>query len=118
MTEEREPVSLERQRRVAHNEALYRAVNEQVEQLNDAFADLTGDFAIICECGDLQCMDEIRVPRKVYEHARASSHRFILKPGHQMDDVEDVIETHHDFLMVEKAPPTSRRVAEETDPRR
>jgi hypothetical protein len=118
MMEERGPVSEERQRRVGHNEALYRSVNERIEELNETFGAVAGDFSVVCECGDLGCMEQIRVARDVYEHARASSHRFIVKPGHEMDDVEDVVETHLEYVLVEKAPATSRRVAEDTDPRR
>ena len=117
MTGEPEPVSEERQRRVGHNEALYRSLNERIEELNETFATVAGDFSVICECGDLRCIEQIRIPQAVYEHARASSYRFIVKPGHEIDDVEDVVETHIEYVLVEKAPAASRRIAEETDPR-
>lgn len=112
-----EPVGEERQRRIGHNEALYRQVNERIETLNETFDALAAGFSIVCECGDLHCMEQIRVPGDVYERTRSNAHQFIVKPGHEIDDVEAVVDDHSEFLIVEKALPTSRRVAEDTDPR-
>jgi hypothetical protein len=36
-------------------EALFRVVNERLEGVNEAFALMTEDFAIVCECGDRTC---------------------------------------------------------------
>jgi hypothetical protein len=107
----------ERLRRVGHNEALFRQVNEQVEEVNDAFSNLTNAFAIVCECGDSGCIEQIKVPPAMYERTREDSTHFIVKPGHQAEDVEDVIETQDDYVIVEKSPPAAREIAEETDAR-
>ena len=104
-------------RRVGHNEALYRQVNERVEDLNEAFGAVTGDFAIVCECGDLECMEQITVPHAVYERTRANPSRFILKPGHDAQDLEQIVETERDYVIVEKSFAAARRLAEQTDPR-
>ena len=107
----------ERTARVGHNEALYRQVNERVEDLNEAFGSITGEFAIVCECGSLHCMEQITVSREVYERTRENPIRFILRPGHEAQDVEGVVDSDGDYVIVEKEPPTARRIAEETDPR-
>jgi hypothetical protein len=110
-------MSDERKRRVGHNEALFRQVNERIEDLNDAFGGITGEFLIVCECGNLECNEQIGVSRAVYERARASPTQFILKRGHEASDLESVVDGENDYLIVEKLVPEGRRFAERTDPR-
>ena len=107
----------EQARRVGENQALYRQVNERLEELNDALGSVSGVFAILCECGDLECAEQVDVPRDVYEATRRYEARFILKPGHEIDQVEHVLDRHESFIVVEKDPGPARRVAEETDTR-
>ena len=107
----------ERSRRVGHNEALYRQVNERIEDLNEAFGAVTGDFAVVCECGDLDCKEQIRVSREAYEGARAHPTRFLVRRGHELPEVEHVVDRADDYVVVEKDAPEAVRFAEETDPR-
>ena len=107
----------ERTRRVGQNEALYRQVNERIEDLNDAFGEVSGEFAVVCECGDLYCMEQITFARTDYERTRANPNRFILRPGHEAPDVEQIVERGPGYVVVEKASPDARRHAGETDPR-
>ena len=37
----------ERTKKVARNEAMYREVNERIEDLNDAFSEMSGQFAVV-----------------------------------------------------------------------
>ena len=110
-------MSDERMRRVGENEALYRQVNERIEDLNEAFATITDDFKVVCECGDLGCMEQIGVAREAYERIRANAHHFIVKHGHEVPDVETPVADHGDYVVVEKHRGPPRRIAEETDPR-
>ena len=66
----------ERLRRIADNEALFRSVNERVQEINDAFAPSTDRFEIVCECGDIQCTEQISVSPSAYEAVRAESALF------------------------------------------
>ena len=110
-------MSDERARRVGHNEALFRAVNERIEELSDAFETEGEAFTVVCECGELSCTDHIDVPPAEYERIRQNPERFIVKSGHEVPDIEHVVEADDDYRVVEKDPPEARRVAEETDPR-
>ena len=107
----------ERIRRVGQNEALYRLVNERIEKLSPGIAEMTGAFGVVCECAALDCRTQIMVTPKVYEQTRASSHHFIVLPGHQIDDLEAVIADHDTFLVIEKTPQEARQLAERMDPR-
>ena len=108
----------ERARRIGLNEALFRHVNEKIERLNDAFALLGDDFTVICECGDIACIEQLTVTRPVYERTREKPAWFFVKPGHQEEDVERVIEEGAGFWIVEKRPGIPAQIAEETNPRR
>ena len=107
----------ERIRRVGENEALYRLVNEQIHALIPGVAATTGDFSVICECGTLDCKAQIVVTREVYEQTRAQSDHFIVLRGHQLGDLEAIVEDHETFFVIEKIPAEARRLAEEMDPR-
>ena len=107
----------ERTRRVGQNEALYRQVNEQIEEVRETFGLFTGTFSIVCECGELRCAEPITLSREAYERTRANPSWFIVKPGHEIPDVEAVVEREADYLVVEKHPGEAERVAEDTDPR-
>jgi hypothetical protein len=104
-------------RRVGENQALYRQVNERLEELNDSFGSVSGVFSILCECGELDCAEQLEVPREAYEATRRYEARFIVKPGHEIDEVEHLLERHDGYAVVEKDPGPARRVAEETDTR-
>lgn len=109
----------ERARQLADNEALYRKLNERVEDLNTEFAPLTRDFVISCECADLHCMDQISVSTDSYERARSSSTWFIVKSGHEAADIERIVERPGDgtYVLIEKVVREARRIADATDPR-
>ncbi len=109
----------ERTRRVGHNEALFRQVNERIEDLNEAFGGITGEFLIVCECGRLDCTEQVGVSRSVYERTRQNPSQFILKPGHEQNDLEHVVDGDGDgdYVIIEKDVPEARRLAERTDPR-
>jgi hypothetical protein len=110
-------MSDERARRVGHNEALFRQVNERIEDLTEAFATPSETFAVVCECGDLDCTEHVDLPPAVYERTRQNPTRFVVKAGHEIPDLEHIVEADDDYRVIEKDPPEAKRVAEETDPR-
>jgi hypothetical protein len=107
----------ERERRLALNEALFREVNERVEDMTKTFESPTGTLEIFCECGDRACTDRLSVPTDVYEHVRSDPTHFLLRAGHEDTTVEHVIETHDSYIVVEKDGTDVERVVEQTDPR-
>jgi hypothetical protein len=52
-----------------------------------------------------------------YERVRSDSRRFVIVPGHEVPDVETVIERNDGWAIVEKVPEVAD-VVEELDPRR
>jgi len=106
----------ERARRVGENEALFRAVNEQVRELNRRF-DAPDGLVVVCECGLFDCMERLELRADEYEALRASGTRFAVKAGHVAPDVERVVDRKERFWVVEKIEEDPARLARETDPR-
>jgi len=107
---------VERQIRIAANEALFREVNEQREQLNSG-GSRQERLEVVCECGSGSCSEPIPVRINDYEIVRSHSTWFIVKPGHEIEDVEDVVQWHQAFYVVEKRAGRAAELAEEVDPR-
>jgi hypothetical protein len=100
--------------RAARNEALFRAVNEEIRAVDRRFGNaLTSEF--VCECANDGCVERLPVPRDVYTAVRSEPTRFILAPGHERLELERVVERHDRFFVVEKTG-TAAREAERLDP--
>lgn len=92
----------ERSRRIADNEGRFRALNDRLSRDLQAHVAPEELIVFVCECGDLDCREGIELRCEEYEQVRASSRHFAVKPGHELPDVEDVIERRDRFLVVEK----------------
>ena len=99
-------------KRVGVNEALFREVNERIDQLQDELG--TGStFEIVCECGDAACVERLTITSEAYEALREDVHHFAVMPGHERPDVERTVERRGDYLVVEKTDPDAASAAEE-----
>jgi hypothetical protein len=107
----------ERARRVGMNEALFREVNERIENLAEEFGVAAGSITVVCECGDGTCTERLEVEKAVYERVRSDAHRFLVAPDHELPDVETVVERLGSCVVVSKDRGMPEHVAEETDPR-
>jgi hypothetical protein len=104
----------EGRQRVAMNEATFRTVNEGIE----AEQDPAGLLTFLCECGRLGCNRLIKLTRPEYEAVRADSRTFAILDGHEILDVEDVVERADRYIVVRKHGAPEAEVVERTDPRR
>jgi hypothetical protein len=104
----------ERSDRLARNEAMFRSVNERVEEVVQPGAEEEIDF--LCECGDSGCAEKMTLSRHEYEQVRADGAQFAVHPGHEIREIEDVVLRAKRFLVVRKHPEEAE-IAEETDPR-
>jgi hypothetical protein len=101
--------------RIARNEVSFRNVNEGIER-GQWPGDEDAPVAFRCECAKLGCNELISLTTSEYEHVRSSGRRFVMLPGHQIPEVEIVVETFDSYIVVEKRE-ESGRLAEATDPR-
>jgi hypothetical protein len=71
----------------------------------------------VCECGDASCSEQIELDLPTYERIRAEPTLFIVRRGHEIPDVEDVVEQHEGFDVVRKHEGGPAELARERDPR-
>ena len=105
----------ERTRRIGMNEALFREINESLEELNERFSELDSGFVIVCECGDETCTDRINLSAVHYQELRADARQFAVVPGHEILDVEIVATRREGYNVVRKRSGLPSAIAEATD---
>jgi hypothetical protein len=103
--------------RVAVNEAMFREINERIESIGDGLGVGTGTISAVCECGELMCVEQMQVTLGEYERIRRDPALFMLVPGHELPDVEEVVDRVDGYNVVRKDPGEGERIAEATDPR-
>jgi hypothetical protein len=103
------------QRRIAANESAFREVNEAIERgLWQGEADSLVAFR--CECASLDCDRLVELTPNEYEHVRSDPRRFFLLRGHELPEVEVVVETNERYVVVEKVA-VAGATAQANDPR-
>ena len=95
---------VERARRRAENENLFREGGADVDKLD-----------LHCECGENACAERLAVSVPDYLRVRKWDGRFLLVPGHEDEELENVVERHKSWLVVQThepfraLPPDERR---------
>ena len=105
-----------RAQRLAENEALFRAANERVAEWEERDR-IEAVEPYFCECADPECGGKVELRGSDYERVRSNAALFFVVPGHEIPDLERVIESYSDWSVVEKFEPEAREVAAKTDPR-
>lgn len=103
------------ERRQIENEMIFRRVNEAVIQnLVDVDAEhtknntlhLLWDQTILiqfqCECSDENCSVRIPLTLKDYQAIHVDRNTFIVKPNHQVDPIEKVVQVEESYSIVKK----------------
>jgi hypothetical protein len=106
-----------RQQRVAKNEALFRQVNERIEEINEKREAVQSESDFLCECGDDDCTAPVSLTLAEYEEIRSDPTHFLIAHGHEVVDVETVIRQTDRYAVVKKFAGEAQRIAIETDPR-
>jgi hypothetical protein len=109
-----------REERLGENEALFREVNERIAEVAEEFLEIGARDTPVefnCECGMPDCTEQISMTLVEYEAVRAKPTRFAVVPGHEVPDVERVVDRHPNYLLVEKVEDDAEEVARESDPR-
>jgi hypothetical protein len=103
-------------RKIGRHQSLFREVNERIDELAETF-DLRDEVPILCECGIADCNERIVLTQAEYDNLRRVATHFAVLPGHDIPDVERVVEENDRFVVVEKFG-ESAIVAIKLDPRR
>jgi hypothetical protein len=101
-----------RDKRLAQNEALFREVNERVQE----HAGDTGLHHYLCECANSDCTFRITLPAEEYEAVRADARQFLVLPLHYTPEIEELVAEQNGYWIVRKTGEEGEYV-ERLDPR-
>ena len=90
----------ERLERQAQNEAMFRAVNREIETASKEVGDT--ELEVLCECGREGCREVIVVTATVYDSIHGQQDRFLLVAGHETPEIERVVESSGEYVIVDK----------------
>lgn len=95
--------------RIAENEVRVRDVNELIAEktadlADDGLAPGNDRSEFLCACGRPGCAATISLTKKEFEDAHAADDQFVVSPGHEMPEIEFVVDRHHHYLVVKKKP--------------
>jgi len=83
----------ERERRAARNQLLFREVNERIASLAErALLPEVAPIEVTCECVDISCTRTIQISLHEFAEIDRATNRFLVVPGHELPDVEYVVE--------------------------
>jgi len=105
-----------REERLARNESLFREINERVREIAAAHGTDRHLYSFHCECSNTDCTLRVTVAVSDYERVRAHGSRFLVATGHNLPDIERVVEQHETWWVIEKEG-AAGDLAEELDPR-
>jgi hypothetical protein len=109
----------ERARRIGLNEALFRQVNEKIQEVGERLGSTEEEPAheLLCECGNSNCTEQVSISPEAYQRIRSDPALFFIVPGHDVPEVEVVMAEAASYQIVRKRPGTPEDIAEATDPR-
>ena len=92
---------MNRDERLARNETAFREVNEGIRAAAGA-SEPHDKWEFICECSITGCTDVIELTLPEYEHVRKLATAFALRPGHEIVEIEKIVERFDGFIVVHK----------------
>lgn len=95
----------ERERRAARNENMFRQVNERLHVLAGIDRSPEPLERFVCECAESGCSHVVELTTDEYRSVRSEGARFLVAPDatHTEPRVEEVIERHERYWVVEKS---------------
>lgn len=100
---------------MAQNEALFREVNEHVNDVATRRGSGT-DYDYLCECANADCTFRLTLTPREYESVRADAAQFVVLPEHYTPEVETVVAKTDGYWLVRKTGEAGDYV-ESIDPR-
>jgi hypothetical protein len=98
--------------KAARNQALWREVNERIK----AVAETSGEVDFLCECAMMDCTETVTMSMAEYERIRSSPTEFPIKVGHDLPEIESVVEASDGYVVVQKKGAAAEEAAR-LDPR-
>ncbi len=105
----------QRDRSLTQNEIRFREANERAAR-RDPREPAPVWIDLVCECSDRDCTKSLTMRFSEYEWLRQNPWHFTVLPGHEAPAIEDAVERHGAYVIVEKHAETHHQV-EAADPR-
>ena len=102
-----------REERLGKNEVVLRDINDRIREGTTPSPDERAIF--LCECGRDDCEETVAMTAHDYEVVRSDPRRFFLVPGHEIEEVERVVEERERYSIAEKFG-AAGDIAAENDP--
>src|SRR6478672_10601658 len=94
-------------RRLRENEDLMEGLNERMrssvqEIRREMDEDPDAPFGFFCECSALDCRERILIAPSRLREIHRDSDRFVILPGHELPEVERIVDQEGGYLIVRK----------------
>ena len=89
------------------NEELMEELNRRMERTLEEIREEDDDdpdapIGFLCECSHLDCRERIHLRPSRFDRIHRDPDVFILVPGHEIPEVERIVDQEGDFLIVRK----------------
>ena len=101
---------------MARNETLFREVNERIEEHAVRDGADPHEYEFFCECSNIDCVLRLPMTLAAYEEIRSDPTQFVVAPGHELPEIEEVVRTTLAYQVVQKHG-AAALLAEARDPR-
>ena len=106
--------------RLARNQSLFREVNERIQYLGEVnerigYSAEGATSEYVCECSNTECISTIELTVVEYERVRSNPTWFVIKPDHDLAQIERVVSRDDGFAVVERL--ILEEYMQETNPR-
>jgi hypothetical protein len=85
-----------RLQRDAQTEGFFRAINDEIGRADGAATDY------VCECGNPVCAEPIVLSAEILLRLHSEPDLFVVLPGHEIRDVETVVERGDGFVIIRR----------------
>jgi hypothetical protein len=82
---------------LVRNQVLLRKVNERLAEI----VPMSGSGEFLCECGRNDCTETLELSLRAYKIVRSSLNLFVILPGHESVEIEQVIQASDTYSVVE-----------------
>jgi hypothetical protein len=96
------PLMDARELRLAQNETIFREINERVLDVAEQHGADPHLYSFFCECANSDCTLQISLTTVDYERVRSDGASFVVAPGHELPEVEHVVESNDGWSVVAK----------------
>lgn len=105
---EKTPAKNSKQRR-ANNELIFKNINLKTSKLVDAVFNehdkIDVPIEFYCECSNTDCIEKVSLTLADFEKIRRNPSYFLIKPGHNQPDIEELVDGKPNYAVVEKHQP-------------